>query len=306
MYGASKLFGTCLLILIYLSGSTLQEFLLGVARNQITFLQSSARDDQPFRCTPLEPVQSHIAAVKAVLDVLPHILPVKDAAYQHILTHPDLTQRNVIIADDVLDPTLGAFIDWQGSQILPGIFSHAPSSIFQAPHDSIHDFYQGIDDPFSLVNKPTDVTALGFTLHDKARLMARHRYQTIERVYLQLLFAQPDRTATLQEPSYGVFLGLPMAVLRSWEDGLPPLRRILFRIHDSWSSLAPPSTPVPDSLRLVVESRADTDVLDQAWNRDASLRASVARSAGVNTEGRIDGQQGDATSALAAFEAAEM
>ena len=266
----------------------MRAYLRGVVHHQLEFLRRDAEDQQAFRRDPRESIATHVKTVGAVLEILPHLVPNVDiGATAPVLGHPDLSQSNIVISDDVLSPAVQGFIDWQDAQVLPLLYGGAPAPAFMAEDDDIYDFYGNVTFP-RLVRAPEDLSVIGIGPENEKRARKRHRDQTVERMYLHMMYAHGRRIQALRTLQRKVLGALPDLVVRSWEEGLTPLRRVLFEIYESWSALSPTS-PVPRSLQAVVASRQQTDAVDKAWDESVSLTYSVLRSVNAGPDGKVWG-----------------
>ncbi|KAL0952751.1 hypothetical protein HGRIS_006980 [Hohenbuehelia grisea] len=236
-------------------------YFIAVAQNQLLFLRHHAKDDAPFRRQPFHSRDVHEATIRTYIETIPLILPPEEAQTP-MLWHPDLNAQNIIVDPDDR-PVIHSVIDWQDTAILPFFMQGTPPPLVMLDSDEFG--FQPKDgirepDPF-----PEDPVAHG--IDPKFISLAQREWERVRRKmwYIGKLLNQEHRSPVLTIPHTDIIGMLPFNILRSWEDGIFPVRKALHDIHDNWEDLAQPGVPRPAALVSFAQDRASTEAEDKKW-----------------------------------------
>ncbi|KAL0945745.1 hypothetical protein HGRIS_014889 [Hohenbuehelia grisea] len=235
-----------------------------VANNQILFLKHHAEDEAPFRRPPFHPRDVHISILETFLEAIPLVLPPPGHQIP-LLWHPDLSAQNIIVDAEGRRSSCCLLIDWQDTTVSPFFMQGTPPPLIIVdddefgfkPKDGVRD-----PDPF-----PDDLEAAGISATDEDR--ARLMYERVCRMmwYMGKLLNQEHRAPVLVYPHTDTLGMLPHYITRSWEDGIIPLRKALYKIDELWDYLAEPGTPRPAALVKMCHNRAADEAEHAMWDQ---------------------------------------
>ncbi|KAL0947833.1 hypothetical protein HGRIS_013897 [Hohenbuehelia grisea] len=248
--------------LLATSGPTMLAFFTAIAKNQLLFLEKHAKDDAPFRRPPFHSRDTHRAIIETYLETIPHVLPLDDAQTS-LIWHPDLNAHNILIKPKGRRSIVG-IIDWQDTAIMPFLMQSSLPPLVIADDDEFGFKPKDLirqPDPF-----PENPAAHGISANDEPR--ARVQHERIRRMmwYIGELLDQERRSPVLPAPCGGTIAMLPLYIVRSWEDGIIPVRKALYTIHDSWDDLAQHGVSRPAALVDLCCNRAVDEVETKRWD----------------------------------------
>ncbi|KAL0958568.1 hypothetical protein HGRIS_000708 [Hohenbuehelia grisea] len=234
-----------------------------IANNQLLFLKHHAKDETPFRRPPFHPRDVHVSILETYLKTIPLILP-PSPLQTPLLWHPDISAQNIIVhAED--RASFCALIDWQDTAILPFFMQGTPPPLVIVDNDEFGFIPKdGVrpPDPF-----PENLADVGINPNDEP--LARLLYERVRKMmwYIGKLMKQEHRAPVLIFPHTDILGMLPHYITRSWEDGIIPVRKALYKIHDSWDDLAEPGVPRPTALVEMCRNRSADEAEDAQWSQ---------------------------------------
>lgn len=171
------------------------------------------------------------------ITVAPHIVPDDPDLTVPVLTHPDLSLNNIIVAPSG-SAAATSMIDWQGATVSPFcIVCPIPPAVG----------YEGDVIPIppdgSMPLWPEGFDALSPEEQDLVR--RHHRYACRHRYYVQsALLTHFERAKAWVLPHYEVLTNLVKFITRCASDGPADLRGFLFELQKCWAEFAP-DVPCP-------------------------------------------------------------